>query len=552
MKPKAAKLPEDWEYFVRMAVESYDRAQLEALRRGDLAGCFGPKFAGLDVERPLCLPGGRMDLVHRVVTLEPEGGDYGLGRILAEADVHPDDWFLTCHFVDDRVMPGTLMYECCLHTLRVFLLRMGWVGEQDAVVCEPVPEVASQLKCRGQVIESTRVVAYEVVIKELGYRPEPYVIADAIMYADGKRIVEIGNMCLQMSGLTRERIKALWEGASGGAEGDTVPAPAALPAKLYDQANILAFSEGGKPSESFGDGYRDFDDGRFIARLPRPPYAFLDQVAVVDAEPWKMAPGGVIDARYEVPDNAWYFDANRQDVMPFAVLLEVALQPCGWFASYMGSALTSQDDLLFRNLGGTATQHLPVLRTTGGLNTRVSVTNVSASGGMILQSFAFEMTDDAGRTVYDGDTYFGFFSREALANQVGIREAQRHVPFRGRNRPRAVLPVSAGNTLFGQAVQDGRGDRPVCSKRWPGGPRIRAGDSSASTPASGSSRPTFTKTPCGRVPLGLEAFLQVIKAMAAERWGVGGKTEFEAVALGKKHSWTYRGQVIPAGSGSDG
>ena len=35
----------------------------------------------------------------------------------------------TCHFVDDKVMPGTLMYECCLHTLRVFLMRMGWVGE---------------------------------------------------------------------------------------------------------------------------------------------------------------------------------------------------------------------------------------------------------------------------------------------------------------------------------------------------------------------------------------------------------------------------------------
>ena len=29
--------------------------------------------------------------------------------------------------------------------------------------------------------------------------------------------------------------------------------------------------------------------------------------------------------------------------MPFAVLLEVALQPCGWLAAYMGSALTSDD-----------------------------------------------------------------------------------------------------------------------------------------------------------------------------------------------------------------
>ena len=72
-----------------------------------------------------------MQLVHRVTELDPKGGRYGLGLIRAEADIHPDDWFLTCHFVDDRVMPGTLMYECCMHTLRIFLLRMGWVAEAD-------------------------------------------------------------------------------------------------------------------------------------------------------------------------------------------------------------------------------------------------------------------------------------------------------------------------------------------------------------------------------------------------------------------------------------
>ena len=42
--------------------------------------------------------------------------------------------------------------------------------------------------------------------------------------------------------------------------------------------------------------------------------------------------------------------------MPFAVLLEIALQPCGWLAAYLGSALTSDADLSFRNLGGRAVQ----------------------------------------------------------------------------------------------------------------------------------------------------------------------------------------------------
>ncbi len=75
------------------------------------------------------MPGGYLKLVDRVIELDPQGGRYGLGQIRAEMDIHPDDWFLTCHFCDDNVMPGTLMYECCMHTLRIYLLRMGWVGE---------------------------------------------------------------------------------------------------------------------------------------------------------------------------------------------------------------------------------------------------------------------------------------------------------------------------------------------------------------------------------------------------------------------------------------
>ena len=73
--------------------------------------------------------------------IESQGGRFGLGFIRGEADIHPDDWFITCHFSDDPVMPGTLMYECCMHTLRVFLLSLGWVGEEGQVSFEPLPGV---------------------------------------------------------------------------------------------------------------------------------------------------------------------------------------------------------------------------------------------------------------------------------------------------------------------------------------------------------------------------------------------------------------------------
>ena len=104
------------------------------------------------------------------------------------------------------------------------------------------------------------------------------------------------------------------------------------------------------------------------------------------------------------------------------VLLEVALQACGWMAAYMGSALTSDGDLKFRNLGGTGRQHLPVTRQTGTLTTRIRVTKISRTAGMILQHYEFAVHGRDG-LVYDGSTEFGFFHPGALAQQVGIRDA---------------------------------------------------------------------------------------------------------------------------------
>ena len=140
-----------------------------------------------------------------------------------------------------------------------------------------------------------------------------------------------------------------------------------------------------------------------------------------------MVSGGVIDAEYDVPPDAWYFAAQRAPDMPFSVLLEIALQPCGWLAAYIGSALTSPIDLSFRNLGGKATQHLPVGPDVGTLTTTVKITRVSSSGGMIIQHYDYAVRN-RGRIVYTGDTYFGFFAKEALKNQVGLRECSLFQP----------------------------------------------------------------------------------------------------------------------------
>ncbi len=187
-----------------------DEAGVDAIRRGDLASAFGAPFERLSIADPVGLPGGLMAMLRRVPRLEPAGGPAGLGFIRAEADVRPGDWYMVCHFIDDRVMPGTLMYECCLHAMRTLLMRQGWVGARDAVAFEPVPGVANRLKCRGQITESTRTVACEITIKERGYRPEPYAIADALIIADGKPIVSVSDLGLQLSGTNRAALEQVW------------------------------------------------------------------------------------------------------------------------------------------------------------------------------------------------------------------------------------------------------------------------------------------------------------------------------------------------------
>jgi acyl transferase domain-containing protein/3-hydroxymyristoyl/3-hydroxydecanoyl-(acyl carrier protein) dehydratase len=213
------------EDLIRAAPTQLDEGAVEALRRGDLASAFGVPFVGVTIPEPVSLPGGLLAMVRRVTHLDPAGGPSRLGSIRAEAEVQPGDWYMACHFVDDRVMPGTLMYEGCLHALRILLISLGWIGPRGQAAFEPVPGTANRLRCRGQITEATRCVSYEVAIKERGCRPEPYAIADALIIADGKPIVSVTDLALQLSGMNREALERLWAGRGRAERWIDCPAP---------------------------------------------------------------------------------------------------------------------------------------------------------------------------------------------------------------------------------------------------------------------------------------------------------------------------------------
>ncbi|MDP2866483.1 MAG: beta-ketoacyl synthase N-terminal-like domain-containing protein, partial [Elusimicrobiota bacterium] len=519
--------------------EAFNDAKVAALREGRYADCFGPAFEGLPLKNPVGLPGGRMKLVDRVLELSPNGGRYGLGSIQGEMDIQPDDWHLACHFIDDHVMPGTLMYECCLHTFRIFLLRLGWVAETGACWYEPVPGVTSRLECRGQVLPSTKKALYEIIVKEIGYQPDgvPYAIADAFMYADGKRIIHIHDMSIKMGGTDREQIERLWSGQG-------MEAASAGPKKaIFDNASITAFAVG-RPSEAFGDKYKIFDSERVIARLPGDPYKFLDRIVKIEnCRQWELAAGGTIEAEYDVPPGEWYFESGAQKSMPFAILLEVALQPCGWLAAYLGSALTSPTDLSFRNLGGTAVQYAEVFPDAGILTTKVKITKVSQSGGMIIQDYDLEVLCK-GRTVYKGVTQFGFFSGKSLSEQLGVRGAARHTPAPDETARAEALPLAAAPGLPDEKLLM----LDTVETYLPaGGPKKQGFIRGLKkvNPDEWFFKAHFYQDPVCPGSLGLESFINLMKVAAAKRWkDLPPGSRFEAMALNEKHQWIYRGQIV--------
>ena len=548
-----------WDPLVPVSVEAYSDQALESLRQGNPAACFGESFRGIDIPDHLTLPGGPLQLIHRVQHLDPKGGRCRMGLIRAEADIHPDDWFLTCHFVDDMVMPGTLMYECCAHTLRVFHQRMGWICDQPTARFEPVLGVQSKLKCRGPVTPATRRVVYEVEIRKVGYEPEPFVIGDAHIFADGRRIVRFENISMKMTGVTWADLQAFW--ACRTRRKLNVPAADRDRRVIFDHDKLVYFTQG-KPSKIFGDRYKPFDTDRFIARLPAPPYLFVKNITRCDPEPWVLKPDGWVEAEFHPSPGDWYFEADRSGMMPYAVCLEIALQPCGWLAAYMGSALLSDHDLRFRNLGGRGTieQDLPVGH--HRLITRVRLTQVSKAADMIIETFDFEIRREAD-VVYRGDTYFGFFTDTALARQDGIRDAAHRIfqpdpadsVFSEPHQFADTPPLLPRETDPGCRPDISGLQMPASALRMidridvfiPGGGPHGLGYIRAVKfvdPDDWFFKAHFYQDPVCPGSLGLESFIQILKFYAMTTWKDKIKNHSFSLVQPLQHQWIYRGQIL--------
>ncbi|MEJ7931855.1 beta-ketoacyl synthase N-terminal-like domain-containing protein [Ramlibacter sp. AN1015] len=523
---------------------SYSAEQVRALADGRAYDCFGAGFEAVAAHhRTPRIQEGPMQLFQQVEQLDPHGGPWGRGTLRATYDIRGDEWFFPGHFKNDPTMPGTLMCEAGFQMMSFYLAALGHTRERDGWSFELVPSVTFKAVCRGQVVPTSRRMSYEIFVRGLEEGTCPTLWADVLLTVDGRKAFHGRNLGVRLV-------------PSVPLEHAIAPAPAAgarpaarIDGFTFDGAAMLHCATG-LPSRAFGPLFARFDGARNLPRLPSPPYQFMSRVTRCAGPLGGMQVGSEVDSEYDIPDDAWYFDDNDSRTMAFAVLLEAALQPCGWLATYMGVPLHCDTDLSFRNLDGEGTLHRSVFRGDGILRTTARCTSLARNGDIFIESFDVRcVIGDA--PVYTLKTVFGHFTTQALSEQKGLpataaertamQAAQgRQVDLRAAGNSMELPRLARGNLLMLDRVT---GD-------WPQGGAAKRGRLQAEfdvDPNAWFFKAHFYRDPVQPGSLGIEAMIQLLQFTMRDRGLAAGMRapRFEPLAVGRAMAWKYRGQVLP-------
>ncbi len=526
---------------------SFSKDDLIAFSEGRSFDCFGPGYEWTETHtRSPKIQSGDQLFIDKISVYDPTGGPWGRGFMRCETEVKPDDWFFQGHFKNDPCMPGNFMVEACIEALSFYLAAAGHTTKRDGWRFQPLPEQAFDLKCRGEINPQTTHVTYEVHVEEMWDGPHPTVICDVVGFVDGEAAFHAHRIGVELvpgwplTTMT-ERYENVVEPVAVATDREGFP---------FDWKAMISCAWG-RPSEAFGSMYKMFDGTRQSPRLPGEPYHFISRITKIDGELDVCQAGMEIECEYDIPDDVWYFDENGAATMPHAVLLEAALQPCGWVASAVGSVTKLEDDLMFRNLDGTGTILHELTRTAGVLTTRVKITNVSTAGGMVIESFDVECF--LGDTkVYVMDTVFGFFPPQAFDNQVGLPITEAH---RNQIEVSGGTPIDLTRRPSKYCTGNVRLPEPmllmldrVTHVRGAGaaGLGLLQGQKDVDV-SEWFFKAHFFQDPVQPGSLGIEALIQLLQFYmldAGMAEGLG-DAHFEPLMVGTPLTWKYRGQVTP-------
>ncbi|MFF0492494.1 beta-hydroxydecanoyl-ACP dehydratase [Nocardia sp. NPDC004068] len=352
---------------VRSSRDRLDQAALRLLAEGAVAEVFGPAYSRAGADAVARLADSAALVLTGVDAIELRGGN-GKGRVVAS-------------YVGD-------VRAAVVQAAEVFALFAG------LHLLLPGSTLTSVIEGSGENSSGT----VDLVVDDIDLIPRPHLTASA--------------------GAIRVTVTATEP--AGAAVGPGHAAGGLLLSEFH--MNHLAR---GDQAIAMGPEFAPYTGVR-ATRLPKGGLLLVDRVLTFDGERGRLD-GASYTTEYDSPADSWYYADTANESMPHFVYMETSLQAALLMGYYAGPTLTQPGTTLsLRNLGGTATvlRRIDLRDKTIHQSSRLLSTTILP--GSSLQTFDYTLSVD-GEPFYTGETMFGYFSDEALANQTGL-DAGRHVP----------------------------------------------------------------------------------------------------------------------------
>ncbi|GAB3510774.1 hypothetical protein GCM10027341_49580 [Spirosoma knui] len=535
---------------------AFSREELMALVNGDLVSCFGSAYLPNGRNPSLRLPPKEILMLDRITRVDRQGGSAGIGFIEAEKELRPDDWYFPCHFRDDEVLAGSLQAEGGGQLLRFFMLFLGMQRLTKDARFQPILGLPQKVRCRKEVPARPGKLVYQMDVKEIGLVAEPYVIADLTILYEGQIAVFFENLGLRL----QEKDQPAYRKETLPREGGVFVEPMPIPV-LFNEYHLTQFALG-PIHKCFGEEYRLFE-GRALSRQPNTDLQLISRVLRINGERGVFQNKPEIVTEYDVPADAWYYQQNAAPEMPYSILMEIALQPCGFLGAYLGSTqLFPEKDLFFRNLDGEGNLLRSVDLRGKTITNAVRMESHTALNGTVLQRYSFELRVDE-QPFYRGTASFGFFTKDDLSSQAGLDRGTHVAPWsetpavEGLNRLSFKL-----DSLFGR-MKLFRSSNPASPQLHLAGDQLNLLDTALVVKEGGNygkgyvfARKVieahnwfftchFYQDPVMPGSLGVEAILQAMQLFVLQQGLADGlrNVTFRQVAP-HRTVWKYRGQIL--------
>jgi PfaB family protein len=528
--------------------------ELRSLTEGRIAEVFGPQYDQQGANASLRLTGGKLLMVDEVTEIDRKGGSYGIGSIKAKKALVPGEWYFTCHFPDDPVVAGSLVAEGAVQLLQAYALSLGLQMSLPDARFQPVPELETNVKVRGQVTPDYSEIRYEIDITEVNLLPRPTIIADVLVYRDDKPAISVRNLGIQ---IVEKPGTPYRPGAKGVVEHymgrRNTKGEVALLSEFH-----MAHAAKGNLATAMGPEFEIYENLR-APYIPNGDFQFVDRVMALVGERGKLKRGAVMETEYDSNDDAWYYPENGGDAgypyMPNCVYMESSLQAAILLGYYLGATLNfPEQEFSIRNLDGHASLVKPIDLRGKTIRHRSVLLSSDAMPGAVLQNFSYELSAD-GEVFYVGESLFGYFSPQALVNQVGLDGGKFIAPWGDElpTKPADLTHVDLAEYRAGRGATEelklGHGHLnlvewvdvvPTGGKHGHG--YLRGYRPIAETDWYFSNH--FHRDPVMPGSLGVEAILQAMQLFVIETGlAKGRKNPRFAIATGVDTSWKYRGQI---------